>query len=81
MKVRVTLKDPDTMHDAVADAAAKLECPTGITANEWAGIRADRAAEAISIISDQWMPYGEYLVVEFDTEAMTATVRPGSDLK
>lgn len=80
MKVRITLKDPDTMHDAVDEAAKRLEKPDGIDADEWAHICEQRADKAKGIIAERWMPYSEYLVVEFDTEAMTATVRPASDL-
>lgn len=74
MKVRVTLKDPDTMPDAVDEAAAKLKRPAGVDEDEWEGICEERAAKAKAVISHKWMQYGEYLDVEFDTEAMTATV-------
>lgn len=74
MKVRVTLKDPDTMPDAVDDAAKRLKKPDGITSSEWATLREQRAEEAKSIISEHWMDYAEYLEVEFDTDALTAKV-------
>lgn len=76
MKVRVTLKDPDTMHDAVDDAVKRLPKPDGVDADEWASIREERADKVKSHISSQWMEYGEYLVVDFDTDAGTATVVP-----
>jgi hypothetical protein len=81
MKVRVTLKDPDTMPDAVDDAVKQLEKPDGVDAEEWEDIRAGRAEAAKEIISDHWMEYSEYLVVEFDTEALTATVLPIGTLR
>jgi hypothetical protein len=81
MKIRVTLKDPDSMPDAVIDAFMLVEKPDGVDDEEWHGLREERAKKAQEAISDQWMPYGEYLVVEFDTEANTATVLPGSALK
>lgn len=74
MKVRVTLKDPDTMHDAVDRAVVKLDRPDGVSQPEWEDICEGRAGAAKSVISEKWMEYGEYLVVEFDTEAGTATV-------
>lgn len=76
MKIRVTLKDPDTMHDAVDEAAKKLPKPDGISAKEWKQICEERADEAKAIISRHWMEYGEYLAVDFDTDALTATVIP-----
>lgn len=74
MKIRVTLKDPDTMHDAVDEAFEKLAKPEGVDAEEWADIREARAAKAKEDISNRWMEYGEYLEVEFDLDAKTATV-------
>ncbi len=76
MKIRVNLKDPDTMGDAVDDACAKLPKPDGLTDAEWASIYAERAQQIKDDISTRWMAYGEYLLVEFDTEAQTATVIP-----
>lgn len=74
MKVRVMLKDPDTMQDSVDDAFADEVCPEGVADDEWDDIRASRADKAKKAITDKWMEYGEYLEVEFDLEAMTATV-------
>lgn len=76
MKIRVTLKDPDAMPDAVTDAYARLSAPHGITDDEWQELRARRASEARASIAHAWMEYSEYLVVEFDTEAGTAVVIP-----
>lgn len=76
MKVTVSLKDPDTMHDAVDDAAKRLPKPEGVSDSEWQSIREGRADAAKAAISHRWMEWGEYLVVEFDTEAGTATVIP-----
>jgi hypothetical protein len=74
MKIRVTFKDPDTVHDCVRDAvnasvgdiASKRERDAVID------VRVDEAMEAIG----HWVEYGDYIDVEFDTEAMTATVVP-----
>lgn len=76
MKIRVTFKDPDTMQDAVDDAFKAVQAPFGITAEEWSGLREARADAAKSEITDRWMAYGEYIEVEFDLEAKTATVVP-----
>lgn len=76
MKIRVTLKDPDTMHDAVDEAAKRLPKPEGVSPKEWKSLCEERAGEAKDIISQRWMEYGEYLEVDFDTDALTATVVP-----
>lgn len=76
MKIRVTLKDPDTMHEAVEDALERMPCPEGVEADEWDHMRETRGEKIKADISTRWMEYGEYLVVEFDTDAKTATVVP-----
>jgi hypothetical protein len=81
MKVRCYFKDPDTMPDAVSDAVHKSERPSGISVGEWQSIKASRTCEVQSDIVDKWMDYGEYIMVEFDTDAGTATVIPRSEIK
>jgi len=81
MKIRVTLKDPDTMPDSVQEAFSRAPYPDGLSEVEWEQIRGDRAAAVQSDITSRWMPYAEYLVVEFDTDAKTATVLPASAFK
>lgn len=79
MKIRVTLKDPDTMHDAVDDAVGKMPPPDGVESEEWDRIRESRAEKVKEAISAKWMEYSEYLTVEFDTDAGTATVIANND--
>ena len=78
MKIRMSMKDPDTMHDSVDAAFEKMPKPEGITKDEWDDICVGRAERIESAISEKWMEYGEYLVVEFeideDGDAITATV-------
>lgn len=81
MKIRMLMKDPDTMPDAVDDAFKAIEKPEGVSAEEWADIREERAQLAKSFISDHWMEFGEYLAVEFDTEAKTATILPRGSIR
>ena len=72
------MKDPDTMHDAVEDALRKnikTEHPT-LSKKEQDHLLDERSGEVCSIITNKWMDYGEYLTVEFDTDALTATVVP-----
>lgn len=76
MKFRVTMKDPDTLgdaiHDAVAKDVAKLD---DLSTDERADV-ADRRAEAARKLCDRWFEYDEYLTVEIDTEAKTCVVVP-----
>jgi len=81
MKIRAKFKDPDTMQDAVDDAVKHLPKPDGVSDEEWEGIRSDRADEAKDAIANQFMEYGEYLDVEFDTDAKTATVLPRGSIR
>ena len=80
MKIQVTLKDPDTMHDAVDEAVKRLPAPVGIDPQEWASILETRADRIKASITHSWMEYSEYLVVEFDIDdkfkAVSATVVP-----
>lgn len=77
MKIRVTLKDPDTMPDAVVDAVhADVKTISGLSNDERQALAVSRHCEIQSEITSRWMEYGEYLTVEFDTEAWTATVLP-----
>lgn len=80
MKIAVTLKDPDTMHDAVDEAMKRQPCPDGLKPDEWASICEARADRIKSSITHAWMEYGEYLCVEFEIDdngkAVAAVVLP-----
>lgn len=82
MKIRISLKDPDAMYEAVAEAIKK-DCSTlvNLTANERAEIAEARAEEIASEIGNRWMPYKEYLTFEVDTDTWTATILPVKDFK
>jgi len=68
MKILVTLKDPDTMHDAVDDAVKRLYKPDGVSADEWADIRESRAQSVKDAITETFMEYSEYLNVSFEVD-------------
>ena len=73
MIVQVKMKDPDTMYDAVQDAVEKEVKAMGLPkdeADELIEIRTNKVRDKMG----KWFEYGEYLDVEFDTEAMTAKV-------
>jgi len=74
MKIKIILKDPDGVYDAVLDAVKNdLAATTGIDDTE----RDELVSRRITKVSDQigkWVKYGEYVTVELDTEAGTARV-------
>lgn len=77
MKFRVTMKDPDTLTDAISDALDNdhEHPPTGLSQDVLNVLWDQRKDRAYSIAS-KWFKYGEYVTIEIDTEAMTAIVIP-----
>ena len=77
MKIKVTMKDPDTMLDAVREAVEQevnaLRISSGLAMDEAEDLIESRT-EKIQKVMGKWFRYSEYLDVEFDTEVMTATV-------
>lgn len=74
MKFRIMLKDPDGIGDALMDAAKK-----SLAGNTFFDTREAKAAheerlESIKDRTDKWIEYGDYVTVEFDTDAGTAVV-------
>lgn len=72
MKISVYLKDPDGFYDAVEDAA-KASLPSDLPKDEQEvllEIRKEKAQEFLR----KWVADGEYVGIEFDTDAGTATV-------
>jgi hypothetical protein len=76
MKIRMQLKDPDGVSDSIQEAVEKSVAASGITDEDEREAlfeaRTEKAGKAIG----KWVEYGEYLTVEFDTDAGTATVVP-----
>lgn len=76
MKFQVTMKDPDTLFDAIQDAVAEtLETMPEDEAEAVREIRENKAHE----VASEWFKYGEYLTVEIDTEEKTIRVVPESE--
>ena len=73
MKIKVTMKDPDTMYFAVQNAVTAEVKAMGLPDGE-AKILIELRTEKERAKMDKWFEFGEYLAVEFDTEIMTATV-------
>jgi len=69
----VTMKDPDTLHDAIVDAVREEVSAMNLDKEETEMLVESRH-EKISDVCQKWFKYGEYLCVEIDTDAGTATV-------
>lgn len=75
MKFKVTMKNPDAVGDAISDAVRDdLNNIPHITDEEERDALQDSREEKLKKFCSQWFKYGEYLTVEIDTEAGTATV-------
>lgn len=72
MKVKITFKDPDGVHECVREEVME-SIPKGLTDTE-AGDLLETRTESVHAALKQWIEWKEYLTVEFDTEAGTATV-------
>jgi hypothetical protein len=69
MKFIVTFKTPDAVLDAI-----ERELPPAIVGNqEEESLRAYEVEKLAEFVA-KWVRYGEYVDIEFDTEAGTATV-------
>ena len=77
MKLRITMKDPDTLDDAIREAAENSVEPLGLSPEEAEAVVDTRIAQAQKVCR-RWFEYGEYLRVDVDTEAGTAIVVPVS---
>ncbi len=74
MKFTVTMKDPDTLGDAVLDAVKEDVAKLGLSdAIEIEALEEARTGKVRELCS-RWFRFGEYLTVEIDTDAGTATV-------
>lgn len=74
MKFRIQLKDPDGFYDGFDDAsAASVTDLDGLDEDEKSAVREKRSA-SLRRFGERWVEYGEYITIEFDTEANTATV-------
>jgi hypothetical protein len=72
MKINVMLKDPDGVYDSI-EQAVEASLPDGLSAREKAALAEARREETSEALR-KWIEHGEYVSIEFDTEAMTATV-------
>lgn len=74
MKFTVTMKDPDTLHDAIDDAVREdVAGIEGLSKEDRAALFETRQ-DAVRAVARKWFKYSEYVTIEIDTEAKTATV-------
>lgn len=73
MQFRVTMKDPDTLHDAIQEAVAEEVEKMGLDEDEREAV-IDTRRQKVAAICAKWFEYGEYLVVDIDTDKKTCVV-------
>lgn len=73
MIINITLKDPDGVYDAIQDAAEEQVKITNVSARERSSLVESRHTQ-IDKELEPWIEYSEYVRIQIDTEAKTATV-------
>jgi hypothetical protein len=74
MKFHVTMKDPDGPYDSIRLAATEsVKAMKGLSDEEKEDLAESRVLE-LQEFAGQWIKYGEYANIEFDTEKGTATL-------
>ena len=77
MKIQIYLKDPDTLNDAIDEAVEKNTVDTGYGELVEGSIKEELKQEYKDLAST-WFEYGEYVMLEIDTDAKTCVVLPVS---
>jgi hypothetical protein len=80
VKFRITLKDPDGVFDGIDAAATDSVEGLDLPPEERDILRAHRQKTLDNFV-DQWVECGEYIDIEFDTDAKTARVVPKNERK
>ena len=75
MKFSVTFKDPDGPHECFQEAAEAAIDATNLDEDEHEAAVEIRL-EKLKEFAGKWLDCGEYVTIEFDTEAGTAVVVP-----
>lgn len=76
MKIKITIKDPDGIYGAIHDAVRdEVQAIGGLDATERLDL-IDSRQEQVKESLKHWIAYSQYIELEFDTEAKTATVLP-----
>lgn len=72
MKIKITLKDPDTLYDAVSDAVDNLVID-GLSEDELEAVK-EKRKDTYREMAGEWFEFGEYVTLELDTETETIKV-------
>jgi hypothetical protein len=73
MKVQITFKDPDTLDECIKDAVENQEDIKSLPDDE-KELLVDTRIGKIKEVCYKWFQWGEYVVIEVDTELKTARV-------
>jgi len=74
MKFRITFKDPDGVYESLENAAdVRISQLGGLTDKEQEMLK-DSTIETFEEDIKPWVDCSEYVTIEFDTDANTATV-------
>lgn len=73
MKFIVQMKDPDGVYDGIEEAVKQSLKSLDLPENEKEALKEARS-ETIRRVTSKFFEYGEYVKIEFDTDAKTATV-------
>lgn len=82
MKMRLTFKDPDVLHEELGDqrfAMVKKLVNDLKISEEAAEVEADVRLDKMVNLTSKYLEYGEYITVEFDDETGTARVVPKNE--
>lgn len=75
MKFIVSMKDPDTLQDAIREAVQDELSESNLPKDEQELLK-DARYSKVAEVCRAWFEYGEYLRVEVDTETKTCVVVP-----
>ena len=74
MKISITFKDPDGVANSIQEGVHESVASLNLSEEEIdvvEGVRRETVSDALKA----WIDCGEYITVDFDTDAGTATVR------
>lgn len=75
MKIHISMKDPDCLYDCInEDVKAQLRQNETLSEEEREILLESRREAIRKELVSKWFEYGEYLNLEYDTEAKTLTI-------
>lgn len=79
MKFRIQFKDPDGVYDSIDEEATKSISDVVFLDDEEREAMIQGRRESLQKFSSKWVKYGEYILIEFDTETGEASVLPANE--